>query len=175
MSKNFKDKGVLITEENSLLCKLIVEYRPRLYRIAVGILRNGTDAEDAVSETTCKAFANFHKLKDIEKFKSWIIKILINEAYAISNKRKRFVELAENIVDDRYDTNIVDTIVLWDAINALDDSFRIVAIMFYYEDMSIKEISKVLNIPVGTVNSRLNRSRQKLKKILIHEGEYQYV
>ena len=56
----------------------------------------------------------------------------------------------------------------------LNDEFRTVTILFYYEDMKIKEISKILKIPIGTVNSRLNRSRKKLKEIFIQEGVESY-
>lgn len=158
-------------QDYSIFCKLIIEYRPMLYRMSFGILKNCMDAEDAVSEATYKAYVNFHKLKDINKFKPWIIKILINESYKIAKKRKKYVKLNEDIVVDNNNIDIIDTIVLWNAINTLGKNFRIVTIMFYYEDMSIKEISKILNIPEGTVNSRLNRSRDKLKKILLKEGE----
>jgi RNA polymerase sigma-70 factor (ECF subfamily) len=138
--------------------------------MANGILKNNMDAEDAVSETTCKAFVNFSKLRNSEKFKPWIMKILINEAYAIANKRKGFTPLDEDISVENNDAEIIDTIILWDAVQALSDDYRIVTILFYYEDMCIKEISKILNIPEGTVNSRLNRSRQQLKKFFMKEG-----
>jgi len=157
-------------QKNNILSNLIIENRPRLYRIAINILKNYIDAEDAVSEATCKAYENFHKLKDIEKFKPWIIKILINEAYSISNKRKKYVPLNDEIIVNNSDSEIIDNIILWDAVQTLDENFRVVAILFYYENMSIKEISKALTIPEGTVNSRLNRTRQKLKNIFLKEG-----
>ena len=61
---------------------------------------------------------------------------------------------------------------LWDAVQQLSIEFRTVTVLFYYEDMSIKEISKILKLPQGTINSRLNRSREKLKTILGNEGGY---
>lgn len=79
-----------VTERQEKLCNLIREYRLGLFRVAKGILSNDADAEDAVSETTCKAFANLDQLRNFASFKPWVMKILVNEAYAIANKRKRF-------------------------------------------------------------------------------------
>jgi RNA polymerase sigma-70 factor (ECF subfamily) len=57
-------------------------------------------------------------------------------------------------------------------VNELDDEFRTAVLLFYYEDMSLKEISKALNISVGTVKSRLSRARQKLKAAIELKGDY---
>ena len=158
-----------MTDNQEKFCSLMREYRTDLYRIAAGILRNHTDAEDAVSEMTCKAFANFHKLKSLESFKPWAIKILVNEAYNIAKKRGR-VEPLDDTTDECMHTDMLEAYELWNAVQLLDDEFRTPTILFYYEDMSIKEIGKILSLPQGTVNSRLYRSREKLKKILASNG-----
>lgn len=170
-----KRGGKLLTsDQNVLFCNLVSEYRSRLFRIAKGILINNVDAEDAVSEAIYKAFVNFGKLRNVESFKSWIIKILVNEAYNIANKRKKLVPLEEDFVTEDYTSAIIDAFIMWDAIQLLKQDFRIVTILFYYEDMTIKEISNILNIPEGTVNSRLDRSRQKLKQYFMKEGDLKY-
>ena len=164
----------MTSDENELFSNLVLEYRARLFRIAMGILQSNADAEDAVSEAIYKAFINFSRLKNINSFKPWIIKILVNEAYAITNKRKKFVSLDESFIVQDDMSTLIDTLALWNAINLLKEDFRIVVILFYYEEMSIKEISKILNIPIGTVNSRLDRSRQKLKQYLLMKGDVYY-
>lgn len=141
------------------------EYRSGLFRIAKGILLNDADAEDAVSEAICKAFANLHKLRDFGSLKPWVVKILVNEAYCIAKKRKR-TEPLDGISNESSNPDRLESLELWDAVELLGVEFRTVTVLFYYEDMSIKEISKILNLPQGTVNSRLNRSREKLKTIL---------
>jgi RNA polymerase sigma factor, sigma-70 family len=156
-------------EQHEKFCSLIREYRSGLFRVAVGILRNHTDAEDAVSEMTCKAFANFNKLKSLESFKPWAMKILVNEAYIIAKKRKR-VEPLDDTTEECIHTDRLEAYELWNAVQLLDVEFRTPTILFYYEDMSIKEISKILSLPQGTVNSRLYRSREKLKKTLTSNG-----
>jgi len=155
----------VMTEQHEKFCSLLREYRSGLFRLAKGILENDADAEDAVSETIYKAFANLDKLRNLESFKPWIMKILVNEAYTIAKKRKKtepldYIEVAAN------DWETIETHELWNAVQALSDEFKAVTILFYYEDMSINEISKILNLPKGTVNSRLNRSREKLRLIL---------
>jgi RNA polymerase sigma factor, sigma-70 family len=164
----------MTNDENKMFENLVLEYRTRLFRIAMGILQSNADAEDAVSEAIYKAFINFSRLKNISSFKPWIIKILVNESYNIINKRKRLVELDESMIVQDDIAAIVDTLVLWNAINLLKEDYRIVVILFYYEEMSIKEIGKILKIPTGTVNSRLNRSRLKLKQYLLMKGEVDY-
>ncbi len=91
---------MLMTERQEKFCNLIREYRLGLFRVAKGILGNDTDAEDAVSETTCKAFTNLNKLRNIESFKPWVMKILVNEAYTIANRRKRIEPLDDIAVND---------------------------------------------------------------------------
>lgn len=154
-----------MTEQHEKFCSLIKEYRPGLFRVAKGILKNDIDAEDAVSETTCKAFANLHKLRNFESFKPWVMKILVNEAYGIAKKRNRTEPLVDISVESG-NSDMLESLELWNAVKLLSVEFRTVTVLFYYEDMSIKEISKILNLPQGTVNSRLNRSREKLKTIL---------
>jgi len=154
-----------MTEQHEKFCSLMKDYRPGLFRVAKGILKNDTDAEDAVSETTCKAFANLHKLRNFGSFKPWVMKILVNEAYGIARKRKRTGPL-DDISDESGNSDMLESLELWNAVKLLSVEFRTVTALFYYEDMSIKEISKILDLPQGTVNSRLNRSREKLKTIL---------
>lgn len=158
-----------VTERQEKLCNLIREYRLGLFRVAKGILSNDADAEDAVSETTCKAFANLDQLRNFASFKPWAMKILVNEAYAIVNKRKRFEPLNDITVEDD-NSKAIAAYELWDVVQLLSAEFRTVTVLFYYEDISIKEISQILNLPQGTVNSRLNRSREKLRSILTSKG-----
>ena len=148
-------------------CRLLREHRRALFRVARSILRNDADAEDAVSEATVKAYANFGRLRQPESFKPWIMKILVNEAYAIAKKRM-YCEPLENVPEDGDWTvpSPEEALALWTAVLRLPAEFRCVTVLFYYDDMSIKEISKVLKLPTGTVNSRLSRAREKLRGIL---------
>ncbi len=156
-----------MTNSYDLFCRLIRENRSSLFRVAKGILKNDADAEDAVSEATVKAYISFGKLRKIESFRSWIMKILVNESYTLLRKKPPTQPLADDIPDNGALTvSTVESIALWNAIELLSDEFRTVTVLFYYEDLSIREISNVLRIPIGTVNSRLSRAREKLKTLL---------
>jgi RNA polymerase sigma-70 factor (ECF subfamily) len=158
-----------MTDPYDAFCGLLRENRKAMFRVALGILRNSADAEDAVSEATVKAYTYFNKLRKTESFKPWVMRILVNEAYAVANKRRQADSL-EDIPEEPAvpggEAPLLDSLALWDAVRQLEDEFRAVTILFYYEDMSIKEIAGILQIPVGTVNSRLSRSREKLRAIL---------
>ena len=69
--------------------KLINEYKSNMYRLALGILQNQYDAEDAVSESVLKAYENLVKLRNADKFKAWILQITANEARLLYKKQKR--------------------------------------------------------------------------------------
>ena len=145
--------------------ELINENKNSLYRLSKSILKNEADVEDAIGETIVKAYKNMYQLKNKDSFKPWVMKILVNECYSIIRNSKR-VELTENIKDFQgvYEDNNEDSLMCH--INKLEDKFKAVVFLFYYEDMSIKDISRVLNISEGTVKSRLSRAKSKLKTMV---------
>lgn len=150
--------------DNETFAGLVREYTPNLYRLTLGILHNREDAEDAVSEAILKAYEKIHTLKNPNSFRAWIMQIAANEAKRIYVKNKRSA-LMENVEDympefrDEYHE-------LWDVVMRLDVSYREVTILYFYEQLTIKEISKILHIPEGTVKSRLHRGKQQLKRYL---------
>lgn len=165
--KKCKSKKNIVTKE--MFIELVKENKISLYRLAKSILKVEVDVEDAISETVLKAFKNIKKLKSVESFKPWIMRILVNECYSIINKKSK-VELEEDmeVYNLQYEEQEEKTLI-W-AVNKLDGEFRTVIILFYYEDMSIRDISGVLNIPEGTIKSRLSRAKGKLKLIIENEN-----
>ena len=147
--------------DNETFADLVREYTPNLYRLTLGILHNREDAEDAVSESVLKAYEKIHTLKNPDSFRAWIMQIAANEAKRIYEKNKRSAP-AENV--EQYMPEFRDEYhELWDVVMKLDVSYREVTILYFYEQLSIKEISKILHIPEGTVKSRLYRGKQQLK------------
>ena len=145
-------------------CDYIYIYKRDLYIIASAILKNSADAEDAVSNAILKGYENLDQLRDVRKFKPWMLMITKNEALKLKKKRlelpgNEMVEAMLKPTQDRYDD-------LWDVIRKMKEEYRLVVVLFYYEDLSIRDISGVLNIPVGTVKSRLNRGKEELKQAL---------
>lgn len=150
-------------EENFLA--LINENRLSIYKVANGILNNQYDIEDAIQNTIIKAYEKIGTLKDNEFFKTWIIRILINECKDILRKNKRIISSDKEINQEVY-IDVYENIDLTRAINLLGEELRIVTVLFYFEDMTTKDIAITLEIPEGTVRSRLSRARQKLRKVI---------
>ncbi len=147
---------------------LIEEHKLSIYRFAKSILKNDVEVDDAISESILKAYKNRNKLKDKSSFKPWIMRIVANESYNLIRKNSRF-EFIDNLetlnlvhIDKNYNE-------LKEMIDDLSEEYSSVLALFYYEDMSIKEIAKVLEISEGTVKSRLSRAKSKLKILLKEE------
>jgi RNA polymerase sigma-70 factor, ECF subfamily len=147
--------------------RLIEANEASLYRVANSILRNEADAEDAYQETIIKAYKGIVNLKKNEYFKSWLIKIMINECNYIIRKRKKTVSL--EVLGEK-EINSLDNhekLELWTAVKSLETELRTVIILFYYEDFKQSEIAEILGIPDGTVKSRMARAKEKLR-VLLH-------
>lgn len=150
--------------QKEVFAELVRENKVPMYRLAYGILRSQMDAEDAVSEAVVKAFERLNSLRDPEKFKPWMMQIVANEARKLYGKKKR-VDLVEDASEMKlYHEDAKNE--LWDIVVRLDEKSRAVVILFYYEQLSLKEIGGVLDISEGTVKSRLFRAREKLRVLL---------
>ncbi|MBE6053379.1 MAG: sigma-70 family RNA polymerase sigma factor [Clostridium sartagoforme] len=161
--KSSREKAKKIDKEKFLL--LINDNRLSIYKVARGILNSQYDIEDAIQNTLIKAYEKIDTLKDSNLFKTWIIRILINECKDILRKNKRTISLDGEINQGVY-TDIYEDIDLTRAINLLNEELKIVTVLFYFEDMTTKDISMILEIPDGTVRSRLSRARQQLREII---------
>ena len=141
-----------------------------LYHVAKSILKNDADCCDAVQETLLKAYEKVSTLKKEKFFRTWITRILINECNGIIRKRKNiipyeeYMENAQLFEENRYDH-------LYMAIMELPENLRILITLYYMEGFSLKEISEMLNIPEGTVKSRLSKARELLKEQLFDEAD----
>ena len=155
---------------NSAFSVLIKSYEKDLYKVAIAMTKNDDDALDCIQEAILQAYISIKDLRQDEYFKTWLIKILINKCNALLKKNKKILNLDVNT--SKNDTvEQSDRLELKDSINNLDSDLKIIVILYYYEDMSIKDISESLNIPQGTIKSRLSRARSKLKEMLsIAEG-----
>jgi RNA polymerase sigma-70 factor (ECF subfamily) len=145
---------------------LINEHRLSLYRVAIGILKNEEDAADAIQQTIINTYYGIKNLRNDDYFKTWLIKILINECNKIMRSKSKLILMEEvrnvcEVYEDSYLKNEVLTTV-----KLLSEDMRVVILLYYYEDFSIKAISKILDIAEGTVKSRLSRSREKLNELL---------
>lgn len=152
--------------EEDTLISLIEPNATAYYRIAKGILSSEEDIKDAIQNTIIIIYKRLYTLQNIDLFKTWSIRILINECNKIYNLNKKAINSNgfENI--SSYTINSDNKIDLYNAISILSKELRIPTILFYFDDLSYKEISKILSIPEGTVKSRIFRAKEKLYEIL---------
>jgi len=146
--------------------RLVQENKISMYRVAKGILKSEADVGDAVQETILKAYKGLPSLRKHAYFKTWLIKILINECNSILRRQKRIVLMGKIKPDNAGTQTDHDSAELMNAVKCLDDDLRVVTILFYFEDLPIKTISSIVNVPEGTVKSRLSRARVKLYNVL---------
>ena len=155
--------------------KLYKEAYKAVYWTAISIVKNPEDAEDVVQETFISAFEHYDSLSDKTKAVAWIKKIAANKSLNIVT-RKRTINVGDEIPEDTEDIGedfLPDSMIeseekrkiIMDIIhNSLSEESAMTIILFYFDEMSIKEISELLNIPQGTVLSRLNYAKKKIKK-----------
>ncbi len=164
-----------------------MEFMPALYSAALRMSRNRSDAEDLVQETYLKAYRSFGGFEQGTNLRAWLYRILTNTFINTYRSKKR--RPAETELDEGEDLHLFrrlggleavlaarsaeDELMDWftdaevkNALEALPESFRIPVLLADVEGFSYKEIAEMLDIPIGTVMSRLHRGRKSLQKQL---------
>ena len=164
-----------------------MQFAPQLYAAAMRMTRNPADAEDLVQETFLKAYRAYHTFTEGPNLKAWLYRILTNtyiNRYRKLSRRPKEVDLGE--VEDLYlyrkvstagtreasrsaEEEVLSGFVDSDvkqAIEALPENFRLPVLLADVEGFSYKEISDIMDVPIGTVMSRLHRGRKALQKAL---------
>ncbi len=149
-------------------CELVMQYKDNLFRAARCILRNETDAEDAVCEAIVKAYTKLWTLKSEGAFRAWMMRITVNEAYTVIRRRREIVGL--EMAGERSAPQTED-LGLLHYVNMLGEDMRMPVLLYYFEDIRIKDIAVILGLPENTVKSRLRRAKEKLRELLAPEVE----
>ncbi len=139
-----------------------------MYRVAAGMLFRYADRQDAVQECIWKAWRQLDRLRDESAFRSWLMRILVNECRNLQRKAKRevaaeYIEISST--ENAYDDCARDEI-LHDAMQKLPEKMRLTLILYYMDGFTIQETAKILRVPEGTVKSRLRIGRMRLKEML---------
>ena len=150
--------------------ELIELIKNELYLIAKTKLKIDDDIADAIQETILKCYQNIHKLRDIKLFKTWTIRILINECNKIYRKKEKYkISIEDNEIEkyikseENYDENIEFSIL----IRKLETEEKLILTLYYYSGYTTKEISQILRKNENTIRSKMSRAKDKLKKQLI--------
>lgn len=145
--------------------RLIKEYENMLYRISFSILSSDHDCADAIQEAILKAFDGIGRLREPKYFKTWLTRIVMNESYQVIRRKQKVVPL-ERMVESGEEDKAYANLELEEVVEQLPEDLRLVIILFYFEDLPLKEMAKVLECPLGTVKTRLFRARTELEKLL---------
>lgn len=161
--------------DEQAFAELIEQYKLPIYKTAKSILKDEDDVCDAIQDTALSIYKNIPNLKNEEYFKTWVIRITINKCYDILKKHKlnneKMLKAQEDVSElhTNFDNNVILQTDLQRTLELLEEDLRIVTVLYYYNDLSISEIADILNIPKGTVKSRVFRAREKLYEILSKE------
>ena len=137
---------------------LIRQMEQKLYRVSRSILPNDEDCADAAQEAIVKAYKGLHALKDPSLFSTWLIRILMNECNKIWNREQKYI--AGEAAERSYSMEgFEDKIEIREAVERLEQPLKIVVVLYYFEDLPVKQIAEILELPEGTIKSRLNRAR----------------
>jgi len=147
---------------------LIKNNKEYLYKMAFLYVKDEQDALEVIHETVYRAFLNIEKLKKAKFFNTWITRILINVSIDFLKKKGKNEMLDEStpIRKERCEISTEEKLDLYNAIDLLNDNYKTVIIMMYFNDMKIKDISKVMEIPENTVKTYLRRAKQALGEVL---------
>jgi RNA polymerase sigma factor (sigma-70 family) len=148
---------------------LVESHYTGLFRFALSLARDESSAADLTQQTFLKWARHGDQLRDRSKAKTWLYTTLHREFLAGRRKSRDLAdeEEVESLPATRIEmANQIDGKAAVAAIAELDEKLRAPVAMFYLEDMSYLEIAECLEIPIGTVMSRLFRGRQRLRKIL---------
>ncbi|KYG29605.1 sigma-70 family RNA polymerase sigma factor [Alkalihalobacillus trypoxylicola] len=148
---------------------LLYQEEKMLYYKALSYVGKKEDALDAIQETSCKAFLSISQLRNPEYFSTWLFRILIRECYSLLKKREKMIPYEENELFERLNRRQdkeIESFHLSEALSNLNSTYQASIILFYYHDLSIQDISEIMEKPVGTVKTYLRRAKKKLKSEL---------
>ena len=148
--------------------ELVTRYQLRLYRFAYRLLQDRSEAEDAVQETFLRAYRALSTYRPDGYFSSWIYRITLNECRRRLRGRRHNLPLEFSLISDSLPDPQTTIIAnernreLRMALEGLPEHYRIVMALFYFEEMSIEEISRTLNVSISAIKVRLHRGRERL-------------
>ena len=140
-----------------------------IQRFIHGMVRNAAVAEDLTQESFLKAWKALPQFGFKSSLKTWVFSVALNTTrdWLRANKHNTEWIKAHEIINEKEDT---ETIAVRESLSEVDEESRIILILHYYEELSQKEISRILQIPEGTVKSRLFNAKKKIREVLIKQG-----
>ena len=163
----------LTDEVNSDFKELVDAHYAALYRFALNLSKNESDAADLTQQAFYSLAAKGHQLRDGSKVKSWLFTTLYRDFIGSRRHSARFphepIETGdkEPPCDPVSIANQIDSRAALETLGKIEEDYRAPLTLFYLEEFSYKEIAEVLNLPMGTVMSRLSRGKEILRELLL--------
>lgn len=168
MAINEKIVKKSIGGDQEALLFLLKQEKEKLYRTAYSYVHNQADALDVFQQTVLLAIESIHQLREPKYFTTWLIKICINVSLDVLQKQQKVISI-DDLKYQSLSTEIAtsdEKIDLLDAIYRLDEKYKTVLLLKYYEDLTFEQIAEILGEPIGTVKSNGKRALAKIKKAL---------
>jgi RNA polymerase sigma-70 factor (ECF subfamily) len=150
--------------------ELVNRYYRDLYRFGFSLTRSEADAADLTQQTFYIWANKGHQLREAGNAKHWLLTTLHREFLQQHRRQQRFSdERLEDAIEESYDISDIsrtDVETMLDYLNYIHENYRAPLVLYYLEDLAYKEIAKVLEIPVGTVQSRIARGKSQLRHLL---------
>lgn len=176
----------VIKGENNAYAILVDRYKHLVYTLALKIVKNREDAEEVAQDSFIKAYNALNDFKGESKFSTWLYKIAYYRSLDYLKKNKRQVETTAIDISEEYNIASMDDAldgmevkeraeIIKHAIQELPADDAVLITLYYFEMLSMNEISKVMGIPANTIKVRLFRGRKRLAKILENNLEFENI
>lgn len=157
---------------------LVRQYETGVFRLALSIIGDQAEANEITQETFIAALRALPSYQEKQSLKAWLYKIALNQSRSHLRKRKVLerlrttltsifqVEAQKQALPEESAVQSEQEAAIWDSLNQLDERYRTIVILRYFHELSIAEISEILSVNEGTINSRLYSAREKLRNAL---------
>ena len=154
---------------------LMDRYNQQMYKTAWSILKRDADVADAIQETIITCYEKIGTLRNPAFFRTWVMRVLINECYQILRKEKPYATLAEELVREGFaDTNGTERFQFQELLSYADKKYHLLLTLFYADEYTTPEIARMLDMNENTVKTQLRRARQQIRRGLNEEDKLSY-
>ncbi len=157
--------GRIQAGDEEVLAELVSKYQKKLVHFCLRYVHDEQDAQDAAEEAFIKVYKNIAKVDVTRKFSTYLFEIAKHEAINIWRRKHRQVPLPENLVAEPL-PEIADYSFVHRALSNLEAKYRQVIKLYYFDNISYKNIASTLSIPINTVRTYLFRAKARLKQML---------
>ncbi len=157
----------VLADDRDAFGRLVEAYQPRVRRFFLN-LTNGDvmRTDDLAQETFLKAYVNLRSFRGLAGFSTWLFRIAYNEFYTTTRQRHELPEEAATCVPDTDNSSNEAALTVRQALAQLNEVERTAITLFYIEDMPMKKIVKIMQLPENTIKSHLRRGKQHMKQVI---------